>query len=61
MGSANPGPGDLRALRACVQDHRPRMALVVCNASAPRRTPDGILVLPWEQFLRRLWAGAIVT
>ena len=37
------------------------MALVVCNARAPRRTPDGILVLPWEQFLQRLWAGAIVT
>ncbi|MCY4440604.1 MAG: DUF4143 domain-containing protein [Deltaproteobacteria bacterium] len=59
-GSANPGPGDLRALRAYVRDHRPRLAAVVCNASAPRRTPDGIDILPWEVFLERLWADAII-
>jgi predicted AAA+ superfamily ATPase len=60
-GSANPGPGDLRALRAYVRDHRPRLAAVVCNASAPRRTPDGIDILPWDVFLERLWADAIIT
>ena len=59
-GSANPGPGDLRAVRAYVQDHNPRLAAVVCTASAPRRTPDGIHILPWDRFLERLWAGAIV-
>ena len=60
-GSASPGPGDLRAMRAYVEEHHPRLAAVVCTANAPRRTPDGILVLPWEEFLERLWAGAIIT
>ncbi len=60
-GGASPGPRDLRAMRAYVEEHRPRLAAVVCTASAPRRTPDGILVLPWEEFLERLWTGAIIT
>ena len=47
-------------MRAYVQDHNPRLAAVVCTASAPRRTPDGIHILPWDRFLERLWAGAIV-
>ena len=45
-GSANPGPGDLRAIRAYVRDHCPRLAVVVCNTGAPRRTLDGIDILP---------------
>lgn len=60
-GSANPGPRELRGLRAYAEEHRPALAAVICTAGAPRRTPDGILILPWEQFLERLWAGAIIT
>ena len=60
-GGANPGPRELRGLRAYAEEHRPDLAAVVCTADAPRRTPDGILILPWEQFLERLWAGAIIT
>ncbi len=58
---ANPGPGDLRGLRAYVDEHRPRLAAVVCTAGAPRQTDDGILILPWDEFLRRLWSGSIIT
>ena len=58
---ANPGPGELRPLRAYVAEHRPRLAAVVCTAGAPRQTDDGILILPWEEFLQRLWSGAIIT
>ena len=53
-------PGDLRAMRAYVDEHRPRRAVVVCNETAPRRTSDGIWILPWEVFLERLWADEIV-
>ena len=30
------------------------------NAAAPRRTADGIWILPWERFLDRLWTDTII-
>ena len=57
---ADPGPRELTPMRAYAEEHRPRHAIVVCTASAPRRTPDGIWILPWERFLERLWADAII-
>ena len=59
-GSANVRSGDVRALRAYVDEHRPRHAIFVCNESAARRTSDGIWILPWQEFLERLWADEIV-
>ena len=59
-GSANVRSGDVRAIRAYVDEHRPRHAIVVCNESAVRRTSDGIWILPWQEFLERLWADEIV-
>ena len=59
-GSASLHPGDLRAIRAYADEHRPRHAIVVCNEAAPGRTRDGIWILPWERFLERLWTDAIV-
>ena len=43
-GGANPGSRDLRPIRAYVEEHRPRRAVVVCNATTPRRTRDGIWI-----------------
>ena len=59
-GGANPGSPELRGLRAFVGEHAPRKAIVVCNGSAPRRTADGIRILPWERFLERLLGDGIV-
>ena len=59
-GGANPGSRDLRPIRAYVEEHRPRRAVVVCNAAAPRRTRDGIWILPWKRFLDQLWTDAII-
>lgn len=50
---------ELRGLRAFVEEHRPRQAIVVCNESAVRQTDEGIWILPWERFLQRLWAGEV--
>jgi predicted AAA+ superfamily ATPase len=50
---------ELRGLRAFVEEQRPRKAIVVCNEPEPRRQ-EGIDVLPWREFLRRLWGGAIL-
>ena len=48
---------ELRGLRAFADEHGSRRPFVVCNESAPRRTEDGIWILPWELFLEGLWGG----
>jgi predicted AAA+ superfamily ATPase len=58
-GTPRVDPSDLRSLRTFVEDNRPRRALLVCNEPAPRLV-DGVLVLPWREFLSRLWAGEVV-
>ncbi len=51
---------DFKGLRAFVEAHGPRTAIVVCNEDAVRRTDDGIWILPWERFLERLWEDEVV-
>ncbi len=51
---------DLKGLRAFVEEHCPRTAIVVCNEDAVRRTDDGIWILPWERFLECLWEDEVV-
>ncbi|MXZ37789.1 MAG: ATP-binding protein [Holophagales bacterium] len=51
---------DLKGLRAFVEEHRPRTAIVVCNEDAVKRTADGIWIVPWERFLERLWGDDVV-
>jgi predicted AAA+ superfamily ATPase len=58
-GTSRLDPSDFRSLRAFTKDNRPRRALLVCNESAPR-VVDGVQVLPWREFLARLWAGDVV-
>lgn len=49
--------GDLRGLRTLAEESRVRHRLVVCLEDEPRRLADGIEVVPWRQFLERLWDG----
>ncbi|MFC1526207.1 ATP-binding protein [Candidatus Latescibacterota bacterium] len=53
-------PRDLRGLRSFVASHAPRQACVVCNEPEPRRTEDGIRILPWAVFLEELWQGLLM-
>lgn len=50
---------DLRGLKAFIEACPPRQAYVVCNETAPRRH-EGITLLPWRDFLKRLWGGEIL-
>ena len=50
---------DLRGLRAFRDEHKPRRTILVSMDAKPRRTDDGIDILPWRVFLDELWAGAI--
>lgn len=51
--------GDLRPIRAFVEEFAPRRAIVV-TAEADRRRVHGIDVMPYHEFLDMLHAGAIV-
>ena len=51
---------DLRGLRAFKEEHRPRRTLLITSDAHPRRTADGIEILPWRVFLDELWAGKVV-
>ncbi len=59
-GASRVDPSDLRALKAFREDNRPRKAVVVSNERAPR-VHEGIEILPWRDFLERLWSGAILS
>jgi predicted AAA+ superfamily ATPase len=58
-GTSRLDTSDFRSLRAFLEDNRPRRAIVVCNERAPR-VYEGIEVLPWREFLSRLWGGGIM-
>lgn len=53
------GERDLRGLRALKEEGLLKHYLVVSLERRPR-TVDGIRVLPWQDFLEQLWAGAFV-
>lgn len=50
---------NLKGLIAFIEEHNPRHAIVVSQDSAPRKIQlnerQSILVLPWQEFLTRLW------
>jgi predicted AAA+ superfamily ATPase len=49
----------LKGLRAFREEHKAK-CLLVSQDSHPRKTADGILILPWRDFLSRLWAGDLM-
>ena len=51
---------DLKGIRAFREEANARHAVLACMVSAPRRTEDGIEILPWREFLSRLNAGEYV-
>jgi uncharacterized protein len=50
---------DLRGLLEFAAEHHPRESYLVCTERRERLV-EGIRVIPWREFLRRLWAGEIV-
>ncbi|MCY4265259.1 MAG: AAA family ATPase [Gammaproteobacteria bacterium] len=49
----------LKGLKAFIEEHQPAMAILVC-AEPRARCIGKINVLPWEEFLNRLWEGEII-
>ena len=50
----------LKGLRAFKEEHKSKYILVSQDPN-PRKTNDGILILPWKVFLNRLWANKIIS
>lgn len=50
----------LKGLKAFREEYKTRHSIVVSMDARPRLV-DGIEILPWETFLKRLWAGEIVS
>lgn len=50
----------LKGIRAFKEEFSAKHFIVVSMEAQPRRTADGIDILPWHIFLERLWKGQIV-
>lgn len=50
----------LKGMRAFKEEFTARKYLVVSLDKEPRKTPDGIEILPWKTFLERLWQNEII-
>ena len=50
--------GDLKGLRAISEEGAFRHRIVVSREPRPRLV-DGIEILPWQDFIARLWSGQI--
>lgn len=57
--SENPTSDHLKGLRAFTEEHHPKRSILICRAPRPRRTSDGIEILPWQEFLKSLWEGEL--
>jgi hypothetical protein len=51
--------GDLKGLNALPAEHKVKHPLLVSLEREPRRVGDRIRALPWQEFLRELWSGAL--
>ncbi len=50
---------DMRALKAFMDEFKPKFGIIVSNENKERKIGD-ILVLPWQNFLNKLWDGELI-
>ena len=50
----------LKGLKAFKEEHKVRRSIVVSLDPEPRRTMDGIEILPWSDFLMQVWSGSVM-
>ena len=50
--------GLMRALRSLKAEYKVRKSVIVCTETEPRCIEDDIYLLPWRDFINRLWADA---
>ena len=58
--SASANDSHMKGLRAYKEEHSAKKYILVSRDPNPRKTSDGIDILPWKIFLERLWSGDIL-
>jgi predicted AAA+ superfamily ATPase len=58
--SANPGKKDFKGILALEEEFPLHRKIIVCNIDRPRKTVEGIELLPVIFFLEQLWSGKII-
>lgn len=58
-GTSRVDRGDLNAIRAFAAERPSCKCIVVCNETTPRQH-ENITILPWQIFMKKLWAGEIL-
>ncbi len=58
-GSSRVDNSDIHGLKAFVEEHRPKNAIVVCN-EREERLSGNIRFMPWRKFLSLLWKDEII-
>ena len=53
-------PRDLKGLRALMEEGLMEKYILVCREDHPQLLDDGILILPYRDFLQQLWDGRIL-
>ena len=55
----NANPRHAKGLRSFAEDYSVKKCFLITNDPFPRQMGE-VLVLPWQVFLQRLWAGEII-
>ncbi|MBK8927137.1 MAG: ATP-binding protein [Crocinitomicaceae bacterium] len=48
-----------KGLNAFCEEYKVKHSIIVCNETVPRKIGN-VLVLPWRQFIQKLWAGDLI-
>ena len=58
--SARVHEGDIKHLKALMEDGPVKKAMVVSMENLPRHLESGIETCPWQDFIHRLWSGEFI-
>ncbi len=58
--NANPSKKDFKGFLAFEEEHKLARKIVICAADVPRKTSEGVEIMPIEEFLKNLWDGRII-
>jgi predicted AAA+ superfamily ATPase len=59
-GTSHVGSADLKSLSAFIEEYTPKKAFLVCNEKSERLSGN-IHIIPWRDFLEKLWTGKIIS
>jgi predicted AAA+ superfamily ATPase len=59
-GSVRVHEGDTASLHALLEDGPVKKRVIVCLEKQSRVFSGGIEVLPWQDFVQRLWSGNLI-